>query len=276
MLSDDKSVRRPIRRHASPFTHAELHLQGPGRQARPSSSGSLSPSAAVELARRVLLDTVETTGNDRLMVGFNRRIRPDVHERHQVADFSVAGTTGSVARYAVNAGQLGLEELVAATRFSKAHRALLAKGGHFMNTLGWWFDSQVPIEVFADGFERSEARRPSGERCRFSDGSVAIVSYVTNGNARYPKEIFEVSAAGRTARLDNFRRATVWTGRRTEQGHADVRILDKGQAAADRCTSFKPLRRNAAMPIGLDSLAATTRATFAVAASQASGRPEPV
>ena len=49
---------------------------------------------------------------------------------------------------------------------------------------------------------------------RFSDGSVAVISYVTNGNPRYPKEILDVSASGRTARLDNFRRSTVWSGRR--------------------------------------------------------------
>ena len=45
-------------------------------------------------------------------------------------------------------------------------------------------------------------------------GRLGVISYVTNGSSRYPKEIFEVSASGRSARIDNFKRATVWSGRR--------------------------------------------------------------
>ena len=53
---------------------------------------------------------------------------------------------------------------------------------------------------------------------------------MTNGNTRYPKEIFEVSGSGRTARLDNFRRATVWSGRRKRVARV-LGAVDKGQAA---------------------------------------------
>jgi predicted dehydrogenase len=95
---------------------------------------------------------------------------------------------------------------------------------------------------------------------------------VTNGNPRYPKEIFEVSASGRTARLDNFRRATIWSGRRRRVARV-FGAVDKGQAA--QVLAFvDAVRAGKAMPISVESLAATTRATLAVAASQASGRPE--
>jgi hypothetical protein len=109
---------------------------------------------------------------------------------------------------------------------------------------------------------------------RFSDGSVAVISYVTNGNPRYPKEILDVAACGRSARLDNFRRSVVWSGRRKRVSRG-FGAVDKGQAA--QLDAFlASVRSGGPMPISLDSLAATTRATLAVAKSQASGRPEPV
>ena len=40
---------------------------------------------------------------------------------------------------------------------------------------------------------------------RFGNGSVGTISYVTGGNARYPKETIDASGGGRNARLDNFR-----------------------------------------------------------------------
>ena len=48
---------------------------------------------------------------------------------------------------------------------------------------------------------------------RYDDGSLATITYLTNAHRRFPKETFEASSGGRTARLDNFRRATVWSGR---------------------------------------------------------------
>ena len=113
-----------------------------------------------------------------------------------------------MARYSVNAGQLGAkswynDEKLEGSRF-------VGEGGHFIDTLAWWFDA-VPTQVYSMA---SKDPHDVQVNMRFSDGSVAIISYVTNGNPRYPKEILDVSASGRSARLDNFRRSTVWSGRR--------------------------------------------------------------
>src|SRR5262249_47077405 len=108
---------------------------------------------------------------------------------------------------------------------------------------------------------------------RFAGGSSGVITYTTTGNSRYPKETLDASGGGRTARLDNFRQATGWTGRRrsTTQSPGGQ---DKGQhrqwaAFRDACGAGRP------MPIALDSLLATTRATIAVGESLASGKPEP-
>ena len=104
---------------------------------------------------------------------------------------------------------------------------------------------------------------------RYDDGSLAGIDYVTTGNPRYPKETFEVAAAGRTARLDNFAKATVWSGRRhhTQRSFGSV---DKGQGV-QVARFIEAVRTGAPMPISLPSLVATTAATLAVGESLVSG-----
>jgi predicted dehydrogenase/threonine dehydrogenase-like Zn-dependent dehydrogenase len=223
------------------------------------------PLALSEAELSVVREAVETTGNDRLMVGFNRRFSPMLVEMRQRFG---ANAPGGVARYAVNAGQLGARSWYNDTKLQGSR--FEGEGGHFIDTLSWWFCA-LPTEVFAIG---SKDPHDLQVNLRFDDESIAVISYVTNGNPRYPKEILEVSASGRTARLDNFRRATVWSGRRKRVARV-FGAVDKGQA--HQVAAFiQAVRGDKAMPISFESLVATTRASLAVATSQASGRPEPV
>jgi predicted dehydrogenase len=212
-----------------------------------------------------ITDTVASTGNDRLMVGFNRRFAPLFTELK--AGFGAA-SAGSAARYLVNAGRLDASSWY--TNADLEGSRFVGEGGHFLDTLSWWTDS-LPAEVYAvPGQEDGELQAT----VRFENGSSATVSYLTGGNVRYPKETFDAAGGGRNARLDNFRQASVWNGRRTSTSKARGG-QDKGQRHqvarfAEACLTGAP------MPISLDSLVATTRATIAVAESLASGRPERV
>lgn len=210
-----------------------------------------------------IIDVVAETGNDRLMVGFNRRFAPMLGQLK--AAFGTGGSA-SVTRYLINAGRLDsdswyLDSDLEGSRFA-------GEGGHFLDTLSWWTDS-LPAEVYAvPGPEAADVQAT----IRFRNGSVGMVTYVTGGNGRFPKETLDSAGSGRSARLDNFRRAAVWAGRH----RSDIRSRggqDKGQAAqVARFT--EACRARAPMPISLESLIATTQATIAVGVSLASGRPE--
>ena len=210
-----------------------------------------------------VIDVVAETGNDRLMVGFNRRFAPMLGQLKNA--FGSAGGA-SVTRYLVNAGQLDADSWYNDSDLEGSRFA--GEGGHFIDTLSWW-NGSLPAEVYAvPGPEEADVQAT----VRFPDGSTGVITYVTGGNMRYPKETLDMAAGGRSARLDNFRRAAVWTGRR----RIDIRsrgAQDKGQAAL--VASFaEACRTGAPMPISLESLVATTRATIAVGASLASCRPE--
>ena len=223
------------------------------------------PLALNEEQLTAVLEAVERTGNDRLLVGFNRRFAPlftDLQERFGPAPGSQFRGPLS-ARYLVNAGRLDsgswyLNEELEGSRFA-------GEGGHFIDTLSALV-GQHPVEAYA-----MDAGGSVHTTLRFADGSVAVISYVTDGSSRFPKETLDVVGDGRNGRLDNFQRVTVWSGK-GKNGHRVLTGQDKGQRS--QLERFvKAVRTGSAMPISLDSLVATTRATLAVESSLSLGRP---
>jgi predicted dehydrogenase len=212
-----------------------------------------------------IAQAIEQSGNDRLMVGFNRRFAPLLTAMRR--DFGAAAGN-SVSRYLVNAGPLAkdswyLNEEAEGSRFT-------GEGGHFVDTLSWWAGS-LPEEAFA---VRGPEKGDVVATFRFAGGASGTIAYLTGGNTRFPKETMDVTGGGRSARLDNFKTASVWSGRGKSTAKARGG-QDKGQRA--EMESFvEAVRTGAPMPISVESLLATTRATIAVGESLLSGRPESV
>jgi predicted dehydrogenase/threonine dehydrogenase-like Zn-dependent dehydrogenase len=218
------------------------------------------PLALTDEQLGTVLETVEKTGNDRIMVGFNRRFAPlftDLQKRF-------GSTHGPLsARYLINAGRLDasswyLNEELEGSRFA-------GEGGHFIDTLSALVGHR-PVEVYAMG-DRGNIHAT----LRFVDGSVGTISYITDGSSRFPKETVDVAGDGRNGRLDNFQRVTVWSAK-GKNGHRVLAGQDKGQRA-ELERFLHAIRKDADMPIPLESLVATTRATLAVDASLSQGRP---
>ena len=211
-----------------------------------------------QLAR--VKDTIERTGNDRLMVGFNRRFAPLVSEiRHGLGLLRAPLTV----RYLVNAGHLDptswyLDEEAEGSRFT-------GEGGHFIDA--------VSSLVGADPMAVHAAQTPAAAclqlTARYPDGSLGTVTYTTDGEARFPKETLDVMGNGRSARLDNFTKATVWgaSGKDTTRSFL---TQDKGQRAMLE-QFVAAVRHGSPMPTPLSSLLATTQATLSTQASLSSG-----
>ena len=222
------------------------------------------PLALTESDLERVIDVIAKTGNDRLMVGFNRRFAPLLAKMQS----QFGPPRNATARYLVNAGSLAADSWYTNEELEGSRFA--GEGGHFIDTLSWWTGS-LPAEVYAlSGPEKGDVHAT----VRFQNGSTGTINYITGGNSRYPKETLDAAGAGRSARLDNFRKATVWTGRR-QSAMKSRGGPDKGQQAelvkfVEACLTGGP------MPIPVDSLLATTRATIAVGESLLSSRPERV
>jgi predicted dehydrogenase/threonine dehydrogenase-like Zn-dependent dehydrogenase len=212
-----------------------------------------------------ILDTVEATGNDRLMVGFNRRFSPMLVEMR--ARFG--RTDGPMAvRYLVNAGTLAPDSWYRDQQ-SEGSR-FVGEGGHFIDVVSWWIGAE-PVDVAAEAAGSADSVHMV---LRYGDGSHATVTYLTDGNTRFPKETFEAFGGGRAARLDNFRKATVWASRRRRTRRA-FGSPAKGQR--QEIDAFvRAVRTGAPMPIALSSLVSTTRATLAAVESLAARDGSPI
>ena len=197
-------------------------------------------------------DAVAETGNDRLMVGFNRRFAPIL------AGLRAAwGGCGGpqIVNYTVNAGPLqagswyGQAE-AQGTRFA-------GEGGHFIDTICWWLG--------ADPLTAQAAASPGNPDnlialLTYPDGSIAKITYATTGDPRYPKEVLEVFGDGKVARMENFKRTEVWRGGKCRRTRTAT--VDKGQKP-ELEAFIQAVRTAAAMPVTFDSLVATTACTLA-------------
>jgi predicted dehydrogenase len=184
------------------------------------------------------------------MVGFNRRFAPlFVHLREHFRRNDAPVT----ARYLVNAGQLEatswyLKSDTEGSRFA-------GEGGHFVDTISALVGHD-PVQVVGQS-------GPAGDvsvSLRYPDGSLGSICYATGGHRRFPKETLDVTGGGANARLDNFSRVSVWTPRGREHKRS-LTGQDKGQRA-EVAAFVRAVQRAEPMPIGLESLVATTRATL--------------
>lgn len=210
-------------------------------------------------------DTIHETGNDRLMVGFNRRFAK-VMTGLKDAWGDCAGP--QMVHYTVNAGPLEAGSWYNQTDTQGTRFA--GEGGHFIDTVSWWLGAD-PVSAHAIATPDDPDNLIA--LLTYPDGSVAKIAYATNGDPKYPKEMMEIFGDGRVARLQNFKRTEVWRNGKCKTMRAAN--IDKGQKY--QLEAFvDAIKSGGEMPNPLSSLMATTAATFAVGRSIASGKPEQV
>ena len=211
-----------------------------------------------------ILAAIGDSGNDRLMVGFNRRFAPLLVALK--GDFGARSGPVQV-RYDVNAGRLESGSWYAQPEEGSR---LVGEGCHFVDTISWWLDED-PVAVFAAATGDPD---DIASTLLYPDGSVATIAYQTGGDSRAPKELFQAIGGGQLARLHNFQRTELWRGGRHHVRRSRTGIA-KGQKQ-ELDAFVRAVAEARAMPIPLESLAATTLATFAARRSLASRRLEAV
>jgi len=222
------------------------------------------PLAIDRTQLRRIVRAIEESGNDRLMVGFNRRfcgllkqLKQNWGERAEP----------HIVHYRINAGPLekGSWYLQTDTEGSR----FIGEGGHFIDAVNWWLDAE-PVRVSAAALPDDNDNLAA--TVHYSDGSVATIDYLTHADPGLAKEQIEFFGEGKAGRLDNFTQFELWrTGRATRQKAR----LDKGQAPMLKAF-ISAVKSGAPMPIPLASLIATTAATLAVQCSVRRGTPVPL
>ena len=216
---------------------------------------------------RDVVDAIKTSGNNRLMVGFNRRFSPLVQEINKLIQPRI---TPLSINYRVHAGQIesGSWYLDSGSQGSR----FTGEAGHFFDLFSYLIQAK-PTSVVARSMRPNPVTPDDLENItaivEYDDGSVASLMYLTQGGSSVPKEYLEVFGGGRTIQLHNFEKITVYEGN-AQYTHKNGR-LDKGQSEEIR-QLVSCIKSNDPMPIPLIELIDTTSVTLAVNESLRTGQ----
>ncbi|HEX6909528.1 MAG TPA: bi-domain-containing oxidoreductase [Longimicrobium sp.] len=212
--------------------------------------------------QEVLAAQAETGGV--LAVGFNRRFSPLVQQMK--AAFAPGAPLAMT--YRINAGPIPAGSWIHDPE--QGGGRIIGEVCHFVDLVQHVADDEV-AEVFAinAGGHASGLHDVVTITLRLRGGSIASISYFSNGDKSYPKERLEVYGGGALAVLDDFRELTVSRGGKRKS----VKKLSQDKGFDEEIAAFLRAVKDGDVPISLASLTATTRATFAVEESLRTGQP---
>jgi polar amino acid transport system substrate-binding protein len=182
------------------------------------------------------LDEIIQTGNNRLMVGFNRRFAPFAGRVRELKP-------PVVMRYRVSVQPLPRDHWLLDPEIGGGR--IVGEVCHFVDFLQFAARSK-PVTVFAQGFGGDNVQ----VSVRFANGSVGSVDYFDVADAALAKEHFEVFGGGRHVVVDDFR--------------------DRGQGEQMR-QFVEAVKTGGAMPIPLEEIIASMRMTFGILKSLQTG-----
>jgi polar amino acid transport system substrate-binding protein len=208
-------------------------------------------------------DAIRSSGNNRLLVGFNRRFAPLAV---QCRDFFADVKEPCSITYRVNAGALpgdswALDPIEGGGR-------ILGEVCHFIDTVSF-VGRGLPVRVFAEELPTGSGQDIS-ITIRLSNGSVAVIQYLTRGDSSVAKEYMEMFGGGRAAQLDNYRTLYVGQSNRLKKH----RLFNQAKGHAEEMAAFvDAVKTGGPMPIDLETILAVTEATLLIAKSLEEGTP---
>ena len=212
-----------------------------------------------------VLEAARETGGF-LAVGYNRRF--SAHARAIAAAFAKRAARRSRS---TTASPRVLPRAAAGSSTPRSGAAASSARSATSSTSARYLVGAPPESVFARRLGRDPQVDDSVVAILgFADGSTASLEYLASAAADLPKERFEVSAEGRTARCENFKTTHV-------SGAAGAADPEPGQGAGGGARRGAGRRaRRPALPVSARAVAGVSHACFALLASLESGRAERV
>jgi polar amino acid transport system substrate-binding protein len=218
--------------------------------------------------REVTTAAQESTGL--LIVGYNRRFAPLAEEIKRRFQSRVGPMT---IVYRVNAGHLASDHW--SYDGAEGGGRILGEACHFID-FAQFMTNALPARVGAERVSMGANGAIDDSTVisvGMSDGSIASIIYVASGDSSVPKEHIEIFCDGSIATIEDFKSGSFVHDRKSRK--LGGRVQDKGHA--NEITAFvEAARAGSYSPIALESLAATTLASFAAVESANSGRIVPV
>lgn len=250
-------------------TRHRSHANLAARAIRAGKAVLVEKPLAIDAEGLALVDAaVREAGNDRLMVGFNRRFAQIIRELAAM----FAGKGPLTLLYRVHAGSLPAD----------AWQLTAAEGGRFVGEAGHFFDvfqflsASRPLCVSASRLTPAHATTDDHDNITavvtYADGSVGTLLYLTQGGPKVGKEYLEIHGAGQSAVMHNFN-VLEWFGPGMRASKRRGYGGDKGQNV--QMHAFVDMIANGTTPpTAYGHLADTTRLTWLALEAARSGEPK--
>jgi len=192
--------------------------------------------------------------NLHLFVGFNRRFAPQI--------VSIMKTMSEIIpksiNYRINAGSLPSTHWAQDLQIGGGR--IIGEVCHFIDLCMYISGGRI-TSVSANSITDAVSLNDTLiVNLSFSNGSIASISYFSNGNRSLPKEYLEVFCAGQVAVIDDFKTMTFY-GRKVNR--TKLPRQDKGHR--NEITEFlQAIKTGDKSPVSFEDIYLSTRATFAV------------
>jgi len=211
--------------------------------------------------QKVYVELLQAGGAPFVMVGFNRRFAPFTEK---IREFFVGRREPMLIHARVNAGYIPHDHWI----YAQGGR-IVGEFCHFVD----WARSVIgsPIHSVAASALPSNTQFALDNvavTLKFTDGSVANLLYLVNGDRSIPKEFFEVFCQGGIARLHDFRTLELARNGKVRKFKG---LQDKGHRRELQLTT-EAIRAGKPSPIAFEELVEVTETTFLVHEALATGQ----
>jgi polar amino acid transport system substrate-binding protein len=201
------------------------------------------------------------------MVGFNRRFAPVSQEIKRLL-----GETAEpmVINIRVNAGFIPKDHWTQIPEIGAGR--IIGEMCHFIDLMQYFTGSQ-PIKVFAECISSNNEIIKQDDNIgiliKFNDGSIGNLTYIANGDKALPKEHIEISNAGNTGVINDFRNGIFYSNNKSK----NIKLSGKGHLQEVQAF-LNSLKEGKDSPIEFHSLCLTTLTTFKIIDSLKTGLPQ--
>jgi polar amino acid transport system substrate-binding protein len=208
------------------------------------------------------IDNRQQTTAQFLMVGFNRRFSPAIQKVKSLFE----DAQQKAINIRINAGNLPPDHWVNDPEVGGGR--IIGEACHFIDLAMFLSGGRIKTVFAREMRDPHELSNTVVINLEFENGSVASISYLSNGSKRLPKEYVEVFCGGSTAVIDDFKTLTVYSN--SVRKHK-FKGQDKGHSEQLR-RFLEGVRNGTECPISFEDSYTSMLATFKVLESIRSGR----
>lgn len=200
-----------------------------------------------------------------IMVGYNRRFSPSIIG---IKNFFKNRVSPLFMNYRINAGLISEDSWIQDETFGGGR--IIGEVCHFIDTMQYLTDAN-PIKVYSDSIRLKDRTKDTMDVANinigFSDGSIGVINYLSNGDTSLEKERLEVFSEGKTAVMNDFKEEQYYAeGKKKVIKH----LQDKGHHN-EMNIFIENLSKGEPMAISLESIIYTSYATFKILKSIKNG-----